>query len=86
MSHLVENPSIDPGTSRLFFITSGGEPGHRSLYLSTFFVTSGGERGTSRLSCHKYVVMPMNIQTTDAISIKCNIFSTEEIEYLFAKF
>ena len=50
-SHLVENPSIDPGTSRLsfhiwwrtqesipaplvFFSTSGGEPKHRSRYLS----------------------------------------------------
>ena len=39
-----------------------------------FFVTSGGEPGTSRLSCHKYVVMLMNIQTTDSIIIKCNVF------------
>ena len=75
LSHLVENPGMNLGTSRLFVFTSGGEPGHRSLYLSTFFfVTSGGEPGTSRLSCHKYVVMPMNIQTTDSIIIKCNVF------------
>ena len=39
LSHLVENPGMNPGTSRLFVFTSGGEPGHRSLYLSTFFLS-----------------------------------------------
>ena len=75
---LGENPSIDPGTSRLFFITFDGEPGLRYRYLSTFLShlveNPGMNLGTSRLSCHKYVVMPMNIQTTDSIIIKCNVF------------
>ena len=30
--------------------------------------------------------MPMNIQTTDAIIIKCNTFSIGKIEYLYAQF
>ena len=76
VSHLVENPNINLGTSRLFVITSDGEPG---IDLGTFqhFVTSGGEPSTSRHSCHKYVVILMNMQT-DAIMIICNIFLQEK--------
>jgi hypothetical protein len=50
---LGENPSIDPGTSRLFFITFDGEPGLRYRYLSTFLShlveNPGMNLGTSRL-------------------------------------
>jgi hypothetical protein len=73
LPHLLENPSIDLGTSWFFLSYLVESLASMSVPVDFFFL-SGGEFSTSRLSCHKYVVIPMNIQTTEAIIIICNIF------------